>query len=434
MAPIRKLEHANEQLPTSLQLEQTHDASSAAPLNSNVSINMNMDPHASVSGINGSTNTNKNMNSNPLQHSHMQVKGAVPSPVPISLPSTAHHAPAAAPSVAAHAPIQQPQQLRHPGNLSASTRSLGSKHPATRRQSHVQHAHQQPQGHSSAMTLKMKQPHPSHSSNISNNVSSSSSQATSSSTTSSTSKQSKKKKATVTMATAQTATPATTQGENTGRWTAEEHRLFLQGLEEHGKGWKKIASLIKSRTVVQIRTHAQKYFQKLAKARQNGEEGDVNMENRDRGSLSTSSKRRRSGTKRKAISSVVASAEREGKRRAAEKASSAKAKGTDMTATVTEGNTNIETVSHGVVQAEPTYHPTTNTQSYINLPTVAPALAPFVYHTTPHSTSNPTYHPNPHNIPNNHSSNATKSSMRSGISISAPQGGTISGAELEQSL
>lgn len=58
--------------------------------------------------------------------------------------------------------------------------------------------------------------------------------------------------------------------ENTGRWTAEEHRLFLQGLEQHGKGWKKIATLIKSRTVVQIRTHAQKYFQKLAKARANG--------------------------------------------------------------------------------------------------------------------------------------------------------------------
>lgn len=55
--------------------------------------------------------------------------------------------------------------------------------------------------------------------------------------------------------------------ENTGRWTAEEHRLFLQGLELHGKGWKKIASLIRTRTVVQIRTHAQKYFQKLAKAR-----------------------------------------------------------------------------------------------------------------------------------------------------------------------
>lgn len=65
--------------------------------------------------------------------------------------------------------------------------------------------------------------------------------------------------------------PPSPASENTGRWTAEEHRLFLQGLEEHGKGWKKIASLIQTRTVVQIRTHAQKYFQKLAKARANGD-------------------------------------------------------------------------------------------------------------------------------------------------------------------
>ena len=144
----------------------------------------------------------------------------------------------------------------------------------------------------------------------------------------------KKSQVTVTMATAATAQAngQGTQGENTGRWTAEEHRLFLQGLEQHGKGWKKIASLIKSRTVVQIRTHAQKYFQKLAKARQNGEEGDVAMEGR--GGASTvpsvttsaaqSSKRRRqtSGTKRKAIQSVVASAQRQGKKIAASQASS----------------------------------------------------------------------------------------------------------------
>lgn len=111
-------------------------------------------------------------------------------------------------------------------------------------------------------------------------------------------------------------TTTTSSGENTGRWTAEEHRLFLQGLEQHGKGWKKIASLIKSRTVVQIRTHAQKYFQKLAKARQNGEEGDVSMEGRHHGghalgSGSGGQKKRRnsqlSGTKRKGISNIVAS-------------------------------------------------------------------------------------------------------------------------------
>jgi SHAQKYF class myb-like DNA-binding protein len=113
------------------------------------------------------------------------------------------------------------------------------------------------------------------------------------------------------------------QGENTGRWTAEEHRLFLQGLEQHGKGWKKIASLIKSRTVVQIRTHAQKYFQKLAKARQNGEdEGAVTFMEGRGGTASTTSastiipRRRRqvTGTKRKSIQSLFASVQRQGKK------------------------------------------------------------------------------------------------------------------------
>jgi len=47
---------------------------------------------------------------------------------------------------------------------------------------------------------------------------------------------------------------------NTGRWTKAEHELFLRGLSEFGKDWKQIGQLIKTRTVVQIRTHAQKYF------------------------------------------------------------------------------------------------------------------------------------------------------------------------------
>ena len=60
--------------------------------------------------------------------------------------------------------------------------------------------------------------------------------------------------------------------ENTGRWTSEEHQLFLDGLDAYGKEWKRIAELIKTRTVVQIRTHAQKYFQKVAKAREQANE------------------------------------------------------------------------------------------------------------------------------------------------------------------
>lgn len=51
----------------------------------------------------------------------------------------------------------------------------------------------------------------------------------------------------------------------TGRWTHEEHELFIKGLRLHNKQWKLIAELIQTRTIVQIRTHAQKYFQKLIK-------------------------------------------------------------------------------------------------------------------------------------------------------------------------
>ena len=74
--------------------------------------------------------------------------------------------------------------------------------------------------------------------------------------------------------------------EHTGRWTREEHSLFLEGLKKFGKvsfvnsvfsslfldlfyifiqEWKKVAAMVRTRTVVQTRTHAQKYFQKLSK-------------------------------------------------------------------------------------------------------------------------------------------------------------------------
>ena len=53
---------------------------------------------------------------------------------------------------------------------------------------------------------------------------------------------------------------------NTGRWTSLEHNIFLKELEKYGKNWKRISSLVQTRSPVQIRTHAQKYFLKLAKA------------------------------------------------------------------------------------------------------------------------------------------------------------------------
>jgi len=51
--------------------------------------------------------------------------------------------------------------------------------------------------------------------------------------------------------------------EKIGRWSEEEHNVFLDGLQTHGKQWKTISNMIGTRTVVQVRTHAQKYFQKL---------------------------------------------------------------------------------------------------------------------------------------------------------------------------
>jgi hypothetical protein len=39
----------------------------------------------------------------------------------------------------------------------------------------------------------------------------------------------------------------------------------VAGLREHGQRWKEIQKMVPTRTLVQIRTHAQKYFMKLDK-------------------------------------------------------------------------------------------------------------------------------------------------------------------------
>jgi SHAQKYF class myb-like DNA-binding protein len=63
--------------------------------------------------------------------------------------------------------------------------------------------------------------------------------------------------------------------ENTGRWTKQEHAAFLQGIEKYGKEWKKVAGMVRTRTVMQTRTHAQKYYEKLSQvaAKVNGTPG-----------------------------------------------------------------------------------------------------------------------------------------------------------------
>ncbi|GAB9476893.1 Lhy protein [Globisporangium polare] len=54
-----------------------------------------------------------------------------------------------------------------------------------------------------------------------------------------------------------------------GRWNADEHKWFLKGLEMfQGPAWGEIARLIGTRTSTQVRTHAQKFFTKLARMNQ----------------------------------------------------------------------------------------------------------------------------------------------------------------------
>ena len=58
------------------------------------------------------------------------------------------------------------------------------------------------------------------------------------------------------------ATPGTHM--RVGRWTDEEHTLFLAAYEKHGRQWKKLAEVMKkTRTYRQTHTHGKKYLEKL---------------------------------------------------------------------------------------------------------------------------------------------------------------------------
>ncbi|KAM0945191.1 putative transcription factor MYB-HB-like family [Dioscorea sansibarensis] len=49
------------------------------------------------------------------------------------------------------------------------------------------------------------------------------------------------------------------------KWTEEEHSKFLEALKLYGRAWRRIEELIGTKTAVQIRSHAQKFFTKMGR-------------------------------------------------------------------------------------------------------------------------------------------------------------------------
>ncbi|KAK4348043.1 hypothetical protein RND71_034382 [Anisodus tanguticus] len=59
------------------------------------------------------------------------------------------------------------------------------------------------------------------------------------------------------------------------RWSEEEHRKFLEALKLHGRAWRRIEDHVGTKTAVQIRSHAQKFFSKVVRESNNGDVSSV---------------------------------------------------------------------------------------------------------------------------------------------------------------
>uniref|UniRef100_A0A8C6TH90 Myb-like, SWIRM and MPN domain-containing protein 1 n=1 Tax=Neogobius melanostomus TaxID=47308 RepID=A0A8C6TH90_9GOBI len=60
--------------------------------------------------------------------------------------------------------------------------------------------------------------------------------------------------------------PTKTASTSSSRWSAEEKKLFEDGLAQYGRRWTKIAKLVGSRTVLQVKSYARQYLKQEVRA------------------------------------------------------------------------------------------------------------------------------------------------------------------------
>jgi len=52
-----------------------------------------------------------------------------------------------------------------------------------------------------------------------------------------------------------------------GHWSSEEHKRFIKAIVKYGKDWIKIKNEVQTRSDVQVRSHAQKFYKRLKKCK-----------------------------------------------------------------------------------------------------------------------------------------------------------------------
>lgn len=92
---------------------------------------------------------------------------------------------------------------------------------------------------------------------------------------------------------------------NHGRWNSEEHACFVESLKVHGKNFERIAEEITTRSLTQIRSHAQKHFAKQKKENQKKKALQKRKKDKVRCEVSAESSTRTAKTKPGSILKIV---------------------------------------------------------------------------------------------------------------------------------